>query len=67
MMNHLTGFLNKCVLAFKGDSDLETASSLKQSLPRMTSFSVIMYGIMTEELVIHEIRIDEAAGRGDSD
>ena len=26
-----------------------------------------MYGIMTEELVIHEIRIDEAAGRGDSD
>ena len=23
--------------------------------------------IMTEELVIHEIRIDEAAGRGDSD
>ena len=24
-------------------------------------------GIMTEELVIHEIRIDEAAGRGDSD
>ena len=26
-----------------------------------------MYGIMTEELVICEIRIDEAAGRGDSD
>ena len=26
-----------------------------------------MYGIMTEELVIREIRIDEAAGRGDSD
>ena len=28
---------------------------------------IIMYGIMTEELVIHEIRIDEAAGRGDLD
>ena len=26
-----------------------------------------MYGIMTEELVICEIRIDVAAGRGDSD
>ena len=26
-----------------------------------------MYGIMTEELVIREIRIDEAAGQGDSD
>ena len=26
-----------------------------------------MYGKMTEELVIREIRIDEAAGRGDSD
>ena len=26
-----------------------------------------MYGIMIEELVIHEIRIDDAAGRGDSD
>ena len=28
---------------------------------------LILYGIMTEELVIHEIRIDEAADRGDSD
>ena len=28
---------------------------------------IIMYGIMTEELVIREIKIDEAAGRGDSD
>ena len=26
-----------------------------------------MYGIMTEEFVIREIRIDEAASRGDSD
>ena len=26
-----------------------------------------MFGIMTEELVIREILIDEAAGRGDSD
>ena len=26
-----------------------------------------LYGIMTEELVIREIRIDEAVGRGDSD
>ena len=27
----------------------------------------LMYGIMSEERVIREIRIDEAAGRGDSD
>ena len=27
----------------------------------------IMYGIMTEECVIREIRIDEAAGQQDSD
>ena len=27
----------------------------------------ILYGIMTEELVIREIRIDEATGQGDSD
>ena len=27
---------------------------------------IIRYGIMTEELVIREIIIDEAAGRGDS-
>ena len=26
-----------------------------------------MYGMMTKELVIHEIRIDEAAGRDNSD
>ena len=26
-----------------------------------------LYGIMTEELVISEIRIDEAAGQGNSD
>ena len=29
--------------------------------------SYIQYGIMTEELVIREIRIDKAASRGDSD
>ena len=34
---------------------------------QMMSSSVIMYGIMTEELVIREIRINEAAGRDDSD
>ena len=34
------------------------------SLIPHTSF---LYVIMTEELVIREIRIDEAAGRGDSD
>ena len=28
---------------------------------------MFQYGIMTEELDIREIRIDEAAGRGDSD
>ena len=28
---------------------------------------MIMYGIMTEELVIREIGIDQATGRGDSD
>ena len=30
-------------------------------------FILVMYGIMTEELVIREFRIDEAAGRDDSD
>ena len=30
-------------------------------------FSCFMYGIMTEELFIREIRIDKAAGRGNSD
>ena len=29
-------------------------------------FYIIWYGIMAEERVIREIRIDEAAGRGDS-
>ena len=28
---------------------------------------VFMYGIMTKALIIREIRIDEAVGRGDSD
>ena len=28
---------------------------------------IIMYRIMTEELYIREIRIDEAVGQGDSD
>ena len=52
MINHLTGFLNKCVLAFKRDNHLETWSSVKQKTPppaalvfpvsRMTSFSVII-------------------------
>ena len=32
-----------------------------------TLLLIIQYGIKTEELVIREIRIDEAAGRGDSD
>ena len=31
------------------------------------NMACILYGIMTEERVIREIRIDEAAGRGDSD
>ena len=31
------------------------------------SAELIMYGIMTEECVIREIRIDEAAGRDDAD
>ena len=37
----------------------------------MTVFEIVhcgsQYGIMTEELVIREIRIDKAAGRGNSD
>ena len=32
-----------------------------------SKLSSSMYGIMTEELFIREIRIDEATGRGDSD
>ena len=46
----------------------------KSSLVFMSLFQIIisgieddMYGIMTEERVICEIRIDKAAGRGDSD
>ena len=52
MINHLTGFLNKCVLACKRGNHLETASSVKQktsrplalvfSVSQMTSFSVII-------------------------
>ena len=52
MINHLTNFLNKRVLAFKRDNHLETSSSVKQKTPRpstlvfsvsrMTSFSVII-------------------------
>ena len=38
MINHLTGFLNKCVLAFKRDKPL----ALVFSVSRMTSFSVII-------------------------
>ena len=51
MINHLTDFLNKCVLAFKRDNHLETSSSVKQetqrhsalvfSVSRMASFSMI--------------------------
>ena len=33
----------------------------------LLKFGTCMYGLMTEELVIREIRIDEAAGPGDSD
>ena len=33
----------------------------------ISMYCIIMYGIMTEELVIGEIRIDDAAGLGDSD
>ena len=36
-------------------------------LHALISNNTPLYGIMTEELVIREIRIDEAAGRGDSD
>ena len=34
MTYHLTGFLNKCVLAFKRDNHLEKSSSVKQKIPR---------------------------------
>ena len=34
MINHLTGFLNKCVLEFKRDNHLETLSSVKQKTQR---------------------------------
>ena len=34
MINHLTGFLNKCVLAFKRDNHHETSSFVKQKTPR---------------------------------
>ena len=38
MMNHLTNFLNKCVLVFKRDNHLETSSSVKQKTPRPSAF-----------------------------
>ena len=44
------------------DGALENSTYTPPISPRS-----ITYGIMTEELVICEIRIDEAAGRGDSD
>ena len=34
MINHLTGFLNKCMLAFKRDNHLKTLSSVKQKTQR---------------------------------
>ena len=42
MINHLTRFLNKCVLAFKRDNHLETSSSVKQKTqqPLALVFSV---------------------------
>ena len=52
MIHHLTGFLNKCVLAFKRDNHFETLSSVKQktlrpstlvfSVSGRTGFSVII-------------------------
>ena len=33
----------------------------------MATLLFILYGIMTDELVIHEITIKQAIGRGDSD
>ena len=38
-----------------------------QQAGEIRGYVSIMYGIMTEELVMREIRIDEAAGRSDSD
>ena len=56
MINHLTGFLNKCRLAFKRDNHPEISSSVKQKTPRpsalvfsvsrMTSFSVTIPYVM---------------------
>ena len=52
MIHHFTGFLNKCMLAFKRDNHLETSPFMKQktlrlsvlvySISRMTSFWVII-------------------------
>ena len=42
MINHITGFLSKCVLAFKRDNHLGTSSSMKQITlrPSASIFSV---------------------------
>ena len=40
MVNHLTGFLNNCALAFKRDNYLETSSSVKQKTPRPSAIGI---------------------------
>ena len=42
MIHHFTGFLNKCMLAFKRDNHLETSPSMKQKTLRL---SVLVYSI----------------------
>ena len=46
-------------------SELPHCTSYKNNKPRIKGLD--KYGTMTEDLVTREIRIDEAAGRGDSD
>ena len=48
MINHLTGFLNKCVLAFKRDKHLETSSSVKQKTLRS---SALVFTVTNDEFL----------------
>ena len=48
MVINLTGFLNKCVLAFKRDNHIETSSSVKQK----TSFCVTSDEFLDDSVII---------------
>ena len=66
MINHLTGFKNKYVLAFDRDNHLETTSSVNQktltlifSVSRMTNFlAIIPYRSLVRYIVMKKFLHD---------